>query len=77
MSYMYAHAACIACGCHFWFNPDLVPSIRVNKAREFDPTGTREPVCERCVARWNDIRRGKGLEPIQPLPGAYEPAPCD
>jgi len=49
----------------FTFNPDLVPSIRV--------TGFREPVCRSCVEEVNPVRVAKGLDPIQILPGAYDP----
>jgi hypothetical protein len=49
----------------FSYNPDKVPSLRVN--------GVREPVCKGCVERVNPVRIAKWLDPIVPLPGAYEP----
>jgi len=42
-----------------------VPSVRIN--------GTKEAICKACVERINALRKQNGLEPIQPLPGAYEP----
>ena len=65
MSYVTAMNACIGCKRPFSYNPHRVPSVTVN--------GTREPICPDCVARYNPIRAAKGLEPIVPLPGAYEP----
>lgn len=64
MAYMHAMSNCFACKQLFTYNPDLVPSIRVN--------GSREPICQSCVDRVNPMRKANGLEPIVPLPGAYE-----
>ena len=64
MGYMQAFGPCVNCGRVFGFNPELVPSIRVN--------GVREPVCKVCIDRANPIRIENGLEPIVPLPGAYD-----
>jgi len=64
MAFMMVLGECIGCGKMFTFNANKVPSIRVN--------GSREPVCKQCVDRLNPIRVAKGLEPIVPLPGAYE-----
>ena len=36
-------------------------------------TGEREPICQACVDQLNPIRIKNGLQPIVPLPGAYEP----
>jgi hypothetical protein len=33
----------------------------------------REPICRNCVERVNPQRIKNGLEPIVPLPDAYEP----
>jgi hypothetical protein len=65
MGYMFAMGIC--CGCHqpFSFNPELVPSVRIN--------GMKEPICQTCVERVNPVRQQNGLEPIRPLPRAYEP----
>ena len=54
---------CFGCNRYFWFNPELVPSIRID--------GILEPVCKDCVERVNPIRIFNNLEPIIPLPGAY------
>lgn len=72
MSYMFVTAACLTCGRPFTFNPDLVPSIRVNAQGQPDPNGTKEPICQSCVDRGNILREKKGLPPIVVLPGAYE-----
>ena len=58
---------CVACRQVFEFNPVKVPSIVVD--------GRREPICQACVDEANPTRIQNGLEPIVPLPGAYEP--CD
>jgi hypothetical protein len=68
MSYMTAFSRCFGCGQPFSYNPALVPSIRDPK------TGLREPVCQICVDRVNPERERRGLEPIRPLPGAYDAA---
>ena len=67
MGYVFATSACIGCGQLFPYNPNLVPSIRIN--------GVREPICQGCVARANPERKAKGLDPIPVMPGAYEA--CD
>lgn len=63
---MFAMSACYGCKQFFSYNPDLVPSIVVD--------GVREPVCQSCVDVVNPRRIANGLEPINVLPGAYEPA---
>lgn len=63
--YVFMTGRCVGCGRLFTFNPNKVPSVRVN--------GSREPICGNCVAAANPIRKEKGLEPITVLPGAYEP----
>lgn len=64
---MYALGECFRCKQLFSFNPYRVPSITVN--------GTREPFCLDCVEQVNPIRIANGLDPIVPLPGAYDPEP--
>lgn len=56
---------CIACGQPFGFNPHLVPSVVLE--------GDRKPICRTCVERANPLRVAKGLPPIVPVEGAYEP----
>lgn len=63
--YVFCFSECCSCKRPFSYNPNLVPSIRVN--------GVREPMCGDCVARANPARKKLGLEPIRVLPGAYEP----
>jgi len=64
MGYALCMGPCIGCGAIFSFNPMRVPSIRVR--------GEREPICRACVERVNPVRIANGLEPIVPLPDAYE-----
>lgn len=65
--YVFCAGQCISCGRTFSFNPVRVPSVRIN--------GNREPVCESCIIRANPLRIKRGLEPVEILPGAYEPVP--
>ena len=67
MAYV-AVAPCLRCGRMFGFNPHRVPSILMPE------TGQREPLCGNCLTVLNEVRRGMGLDPYVPLPGAYEPA---
>lgn len=64
MGYMLAFGQCCVCNAVFTFNPERVPSLRIR--------GNREPICRDCIERANQLRQEKGLELIQPLPGAYE-----
>lgn len=65
--FLFVFGTCVACRTPITFNPDKVPSIRVN--------GEREPLCLSCHGRWNQIHRvSKGLKPIPVEPDAYEPA---
>lgn len=74
MGAMFCLGPCFNCGRVFSFNPDLVPSVRINRATGMpDPAGTRQPICEPCVRAANPERKRRGLEPIDVLPGAYEP----
>ena len=65
MGYALMFGTCIGCKKPFGFNPNRVPSIRVD--------GQREPVCLECVSLANPERIARGLEPIVPHPQAYEP----
>ena len=67
MGYVFVMGPCLGCGNLFSYHPHKVPSIRFN--------GKREPVCQNCVNVANPRRIKNGLEPIKPLPGAYEPCP--
>lgn len=55
---------CFCCHRPFAFNPMRVPSVVVD--------GDRRQVCRDCVELVNPIRVANGLEPIVPLPDAYE-----
>jgi hypothetical protein len=64
MGYAICIGTCMGCGRTFRFNPNRVPSIRIN--------GVREPVCRQCVERANHHAREKG-EPEFVIPAnAYE-----
>jgi hypothetical protein len=65
MGYALCHGFCVGCGGLFSFSPTRVPSVLIS--------GSREPICQACVNRVNPVRIKGGLEPIVPLPGAYEP----
>lgn len=65
MAWMYVMGACYGCKRPFYFNADLVPSLRVN--------GHREPFCQSCIDAANPARIAKKLPPIVPVEGAYEP----
>lgn len=65
MGYMQVFGDCWCCKRPFFFNPNRVPSIVVE--------GVREPVCQDCVERVNPQREAKGLPPLVPLAGAYDP----
>lgn len=64
MAYI-AMGFCCSCGNPVSFNPDKVPSIRVN--------GAREPVCKTCIDKANPLRKQAGLPEIKYAPDAYEP----
>lgn len=66
MGFVFIHSTCFGCGQPFAYHPNRVPSVRIN--------GQREPICAACVERANPLRIKNGLDPIVPLPGAYEPA---
>jgi hypothetical protein len=62
MGFMFVLGLCAACHQLVSFNPHWVPSIRVH--------GLKEPLCQRCAERWNDLHP----EPAQPIhPDAYQP----
>ena len=66
--YYWAMGSCAACGHLISFNPDYVPSIRIE--------GKKEPLCRGCAEQWNQIHRtSKGLTPVAIHPQAYEPQP--
>jgi hypothetical protein len=62
---MWVFGPCFCCGRLFSYSASRVPSLPVH--------GVREPICQACVDRVNPDRIAKGLPPIVPLPGAYEP----
>jgi hypothetical protein len=67
MGFFFVFAPCIGCGIPFGFNPERVPSIRVDNVRR--------PVCRTCFERRQAHRRANGLVEETFLPGAYDPVP--
>jgi hypothetical protein len=70
---MFAAATCFGCKQPFTFNPELVPSLRINAEGQPDPNGEKVPICRTCIERANVTRAKAGLPPHTILPGAYEP----
>lgn len=66
--YAIVHGRCIICKEMVSFNPHKVPSVRIDG-------GERQPVCRTCIEAANPERVKRGLEPIEILPGAYDPLP--
>lgn len=70
MGYFLYMSGCAACPTVISYNPEFVPSIRIN--------GEKEAICEACFNCWNEIHRtAKGLPPIQLHPQAYAPVSED
>jgi len=66
MDFMFIVSECVACERIISYNPERVPSLRIN--------GSREPLCRLCFIRWNQEHRiSKGLEPVFLHPDAYAP----
>lgn len=63
MGYILAMGTCYNCGEVFSFNPDKVPSLRVE--------GVRQPICKTCIDTANIIRKEKGLPPLTYAADAY------
>lgn len=64
MAYISVLGPCVSCSRVFTFNPELVPSVRV--------AGVKEPVCDGCMTRLNEMRKAKGMDAIAVHPDAYE-----
>ncbi|MEK0326432.1 MAG: hypothetical protein QQN63_12085 [Nitrosopumilus sp.] len=67
MGYIMATSACYGCKCIFSYNPQKVPSIRID--------GVREPVCELCIMAANRQREKLGLDLHVIHSDAYKPIP--
>ena len=65
MTFVSVIGDCYGCKRIFSFNPDFVPSLRVN--------GIKEPFCKSCIDKANPVRIANGLEPLRIHPMAYEP----
>lgn len=61
MGYAIMFGTCAACHKPIGFNPHKVPSLMVD--------GKREPICETCANRWNELHP-ENARPI--LKGAYD-----
>lgn len=66
--YVLAFSSCVCCRNVFSYNPKKVPSTSA-------VTGTREPVCEKCMSYINRKRVTLGIPPLVVHPDAYEPLP--
>ena len=66
MGYVMMFGNCCACGRQISFNPNKVPSIRIE--------GERRPVCKACIDAANSKRKEMGLPLFEIDPEAYEPA---
>ena len=65
MGFALATGHCIGCKRLFSFNPLRVPSTSAI-------TGTREPICQQCMAAINAHRREHGLAELPVAADAYE-----
>jgi hypothetical protein len=65
--YVSCIGTCFACKKPFSFNPNKVPSLRVE--------GVKREICRTCIEIANPKRIANGLEPVAILPGAYEACP--
>lgn len=54
---------CVSCKKGFVCDPLLVPAITVRTERE--------PICQKCLTKINEVRLQKGIKPIVPKPGTY------
>lgn len=63
--YIFVMGHCIACKALITFNPNLVPSIRVD--------GEKEPLCRACAERWRKIHNRPD---VVIHPDAYEAGPA-
>jgi hypothetical protein len=69
MGFMFVVGDCINCHAPLCFNPDCVPSLRID--------GVKQPLCESCFDKWNELHRtSKGLPPLPLHPDAYKAAPA-
>lgn len=66
MGFYFVTGECFGCHRLFTFHPHKVPSIVID--------GERRPICRSCIEKANPLRIAKGLDPIQILSGAYDPA---
>lgn len=66
MGFVTAISPCWGCQRTFMYNPFRVPSLTIE--------GARRPFCRDCIERGNVKRKELGLDPIVPLPGAYDSA---
>lgn len=64
MAFALVFSPCVSCGRTFGYNPNFVPSVKVN--------GVREPACQSCIEASNPIRIANGLDPWVIQPGAYD-----
>ena len=65
MGYAIVFGPCYQCKQPFGYNPNHVPSLRINNVRE--------PFCRTCIEYANVMRQLRGLESHPIHPEAYEP----
>lgn len=75
MGYYFVMGPCFVCGTTFSYNPNKVPSIRVDREGRPDMRGRREAICESCMEEVNRQREAAGLLLHAVDPEAYKPCP--
>lgn len=76
MGYMMAIGTCANCRVPITFNPEWVPSVRIDASGHPDPEAPRRPVCRACALELYRLLRDAGLTPPPIHPMAYEPEEC-
>lgn len=69
MGYVTVFSTCYTCNGFMSFNPNKVPSLRIN--------GERQPLCEACANKYNATRKKMGLPTTEIDPDAYGSADED
>lgn len=65
MGYVMGFSKCYTCNQPFGYNPNYVPSVRVD--------GIKEPLCKTCIEDANSKRKALGISQFPVHPQAYEP----
>ena len=67
MGYVFMLGMCVGCRKMISFNPNKVPSVRIN--------GEKEPLCEECATQINKNRAKAGMEVCVIHKDAWEAIP--